>query len=163
MGRPKLEKPSPKCTAKNCRRVARIGSLCKKCHAQQEEKHAAKGNGHKKTVIDSETGVEIIPDQVTAMLTSEEAETWGRIFAEMQTQQQISQISALKQQQLQWQHERQIGILEQQRKQALDRANELRKHHEQLTRELCSKYETEPQYTIINVEERVIREEKPTA
>lgn len=170
MGRPKLEAPSPKCKAPKCRRVARVDGYCKRCHEQM----AASGN-----VVDFKTKQPAAPSggngsaakapaidqrpEVVRKMTPAEAENWGRLRAEVQTHKQSVQLLAMKQRELQQAHEKQIADLEHKRRVQLAAAQEVQGQYEQITRELCDKYKTDRQYTVIDIDGRVIREERPGA
>lgn len=153
MGRPKLKKPSPKCK-NGCRRVARFDGLCKVCHAE-----LSGSNGTSKTANPEDSAV---IEKVAEKMTDAEAENWGRLFAEFTAHKQAAQVYLYQQQEVKRESEARIEALERKRQIQLAEAQQAREQYEQVTGELCKKYKKDRQYTIIDVESRVIREERPS-
>lgn len=176
MGRPKLETPSPKCQSPKCRRVARIGDFCK-AHAPVDgtaapslitavkpQKKNGKPKSARPTTVDPEVNVPVEPDEDAVItLSSTEAESWGRLLAEVTTQKQAAQIVVLKQREAMRQHEALMADFERRRKMHVARASEVNGIYEQVTSELCDKYSLDRKYAVIDVEGRTIREERPSA
>lgn len=159
MGRKKLEEPSPKCSAPKCRRVARIDGLCKKCHEQGVgAAPQAPANGGNGTTVHPAAD---IPGEVVHDMLPAEAEQWGRLQAEVVSKKQAAQLLALQQRELQRQHDDRMADLERKRRGQLAAAQEVQGIYEQVTAELCARYGTDRQYTVIDVEGRIIREERP--
>lgn len=150
MGRPRNKVPTPKCK-NGCRRVARIDGLCKICHAE-----ISGDNGSPKDPSDT---VEILRSHAT--MTPTEAENWGRLFAEFTAHKHAAQVFAYKQDEIRRSMQAQVESLEHKRQQQLAAAKQAQEHYEQVTGEICAKYKMERKYAIIDIDARVIREERP--
>ena len=191
MGRPKLEKPSPKCQTPRCRRIARVGNFCLE-HAPAgaapkapgalqaaakpkadpvqggngKAPHGGNGSAVSRPQIDPEVGVPvepIEPDDIVSKMDPTEAEHWGRLLAELNGVKQAIQLLAMRQREAQHQHDARIAEMETRRRGQIVRLKEAQDAYDQTTAELCSKYKAEIKYAVIDVEGRVIREERPTA
>lgn len=134
----------PQCQVKGCRRVAREEGMCLR---HFELVQPVEGNNGERT----------------AALSDAEAEQWGRLFAEFKSHDQAAQLLVHRMQLEKQRFDQAIAELERKRHVELARAKEVRGHYEQVTGELCTKYRMERQFTIIDVEGRVIREERPAA
>jgi hypothetical protein len=134
----KKKKASRKqCQEKGCRRVARKEGLCQAHYAS------------------------IGPEEKVQELTIAEAEQWGRLMAEFTTHNQAAQLLAYKAQEIQRDRDARIAKLNQEREHRINQAKEIRVVYEQVTDELCKRYGMDRERTVIDIETRVIREEKP--
>ena len=134
-----------RCAAEGCRRKVTVGELCAACAAKAQ------------TV----EGAVVVAEECVHRMMASEAEHWGRLFAEFQGHNQAAQLLAMQQREVQRDAAQRIADLEQRRQAEIARAAEVRRTYEQVTQELCTKYKTDRQYTVIDVDSRAIREERP--
>lgn len=103
----------------------------------------------------------MVIEKTVEKMTDAEAENWGRLFAEFTAHKHAAQVYQYQQQEARRSMEAQIEQLEAKRQTQLQLAKAARDLYEQVTGELCDKYKMEREFTIIDIETRVIREERP--
>lgn len=136
------------CSTKGCRKTVASDNLCEECLAAVEFANDAQ------------------------LMEAYEAECWGRLYAEVTSHRLKAQLLAYKQKELQAEFDRKVEDLrkryneqfaefERDRCKSLAEAKQCHEHYSSFTDELCSKYNVERKYAVLDVESREIREEKP--
>lgn len=105
----------------------------------------------------TEESIEIFDD--FQMLEPEEAERWGRLLSEFRQYNQEAVIFQFQIRELEAQFKSKVLAIESNRQVSLARATEIRDVYEQLTSELCEKYQIHRDGAVIDVDARTIRDE----